>query len=545
MVKRFAKRMTGRLSPKNRDGSSSSVNNSGWYYQSLRPNSAGVVIDEVTALNLSGIWRAVCVKANDITKLPLHLYERLEKGGKRPDLAHKIYELLSYPNQYRTGRKQRRTASVHQILWGNSYQEIIRDEETGDPIRLELLDPRWVVPRRDHEGNLTYWLKGRQSPWSGKKSLLAENCIHFAGISLNGDSGLSPIQTNSDPLGTASALDKFAGTVWGNGALPNGTIECPPGWPDDARANFRELIYEVHGGVAKANRLLILEEGAKFVANSLDLEKLQMLSSREYSIVEIARILNMPPHKLYDLSHDVQRSLEEMNLDYYDGEIKPICEDMADEYVLKLLTVSERKRYFVGFDTSKVMLGTALTRAQTNQIKIQNGVITTNQWRAEDGDNPFDVDLRIMPLNMTRVDDLTSSAGSPTGDEDEDQPTDPEPLALSLRDLSKNVLREALRRMIRREILSIQKASKRSDFSKSWLAGYYSEHQVFLTDSLPPILTMFGLANGKNTDPARLIRSLIERSMSELNSSEDLAATLTAWEATKVETTIQAIEKEL
>ncbi len=435
---KFAKRMKGRLSTRSYG---TSPPDGGWFHTALRPNSAGQFIDEIAALNLAAIWRGVNVKAGDLAKLPLNVYERLPGRGKRPDSSSPIHELLSYPNQYRTGRKQRHAAACHLILWGNSYQEIIRDPETGNPARLELLDPRLVLPRRDDDGRLVFWLKGSRSPWSGRTNLLPENVIHFSGLSLDGDRGLSPVRMTSDPLATATALDRYAGSLWGNGAIPNGVIECPPGWPDDARANFRAAWNDEYQGVRNGNKVAILEEGAKFVATAFDPEKLQMLSSREFSVVEIARIIGIPPHKLFDMSHDIQRSLEETNLDYYETEIDPICQGMADEYGLKLLTVAGRKRSFVAFDTARLMRGKALERAQTNAIKLTNGVMTANEWRAEEGTNPFDQDLRIMPLNMQAIDSKTDADPDP----DDGAPDDPGPLPVADEEAERAAVEEILR----------------------------------------------------------------------------------------------------
>lgn len=353
------------------DGFSTPSTSSVGFLSAFRPTTAGIVVDELTSLNLASIWRAVSVKAGDISKLPLNVHERLGAGGSRIDHSHPVYELLSYPNEYRTGRKQRHAAAVHLILWGNSYQEVIRSPETGEPIRLELLDPRMVQPRRNEHG-LTFWLKGSKSPWSGKHTLLPENVIHFSGLSINGDDGLSTIRTPNEPIGTALALDRYAGSLWGNSASPNGMIECPAEWDDEARNNFRESWFGEHGGVDRANKVGILEDGAKFVPTGFDPEKLQMLASREFSVVEIARIVGIPPHKLFDMSHDIERGLEESNRDYFETEIEPIVQSMADELSLKLLTVAERRRFYFCFDLRGVMKGTALERAQANAIKLQN-----------------------------------------------------------------------------------------------------------------------------------------------------------------------------
>ena len=427
---RFAKTKGKKGRPRLRDGVGvgSPATSAGWYYSALRPNASGVLMDEVTALNLAAIWRGVTVKAGDLTKLPLGLYERLEGEAKRPDRSHPVFRLLNYPNPYQTGRKLRHAANVHQILWGQSFIEVLRDRETGDPLRLELLDPRWCQPRRDEEGRLYYWLKGRKSPWSGRTRLLPENVLHFTGLSLDADGAVPPVQSMGEPLGIAASLDRFAGTFWGNGAIPNGVIECPAGWDDDARVNFRQGWQEEHGGVGMANRVAILEEGAKFVATTADPEKLQVLGAREYSVVEVARIVGIPPHKLYDMSHDIERGLEESNRDYYETDLEPTCLMQADEIDLKLLTAQERGRYYVAFNMNSLMRPNALERAQASDIEMRNGVLTQNEWRADLGRNPFPEDVRLVPLNMQAVSGETAPAPGPAEGEDDPGPSDPEPL---------------------------------------------------------------------------------------------------------------------
>lgn len=549
--RRIAKSVKGRR-PQAREGllPGASSGYLGSWVGSLRPSHAGVHVDETIALNLAGIWRGVNVLAGDLSKLPLNVYERQPNGGKRLDLESPLYELLSYPNEYQTGRKLRFTANVHLILWGNAYVEILRDPESGSPLRLELLDPRWVQPRRDREQRLTYWLKGQKSPWSKRKSLLPENVLHFTGLSLNGDVGVSPIQANAEALGTSLALDRYAGSLWGNGAVPNGVIECPPGWPDDARTNFRTMWQDEHGGVGNANKTSILEEGAKWVATSFNPEQLQMLAAREYSVVEIARILGIPPHKLFDLSHDVERTLEESNRDYYETSLEPITQGQADEITLKLMLVPDRKRYLVAFDMSSLMRGNSLERAQRNDILMRNGIITANEWRSEDGRNPFEQDIRIMPLNMgTVADGTTTATPAPADGEPDETPADPEPLpappSVDIADEARAVLRESLGRMVRREVLNVRKAGKRGEITPEWIEEYYSDHEAILTEAAGPALSLFAKASGNALEARQAIRSLIDSSKAILTSAttpDTLEALLTRWEVDRVEEIIRVIE---
>lgn len=502
-------------------------------------NHSGVIVDEITALNLASIWQAVSVLAGDLAKLPLNIYERLDNGGKRPNTSHQNYELISYPNEYQTGRKLRHAANVHLTLWGNSYIEILRNDD-GDPVRLELLDPRWVTPRRDHNARLTYWLKGNQSPWSGRKTLLPENVIHYTGLSLNGDVGISPIVSNAESIGIGLAVDRYAATLWSNGAVPQGLVECPPGWDELARENFRTYWQDSHSG-GNANRTGILEEGAKWVATSFNPEQLQMLSAREYTVVEVARIVGIPPHKLYDMSHDVERTLEESNRDYYETSLEPICLMQCDELDLKLLNVQERKQLYFAYNMDALMRGNALERAQRNDILMRNGIITDNEWRAEDGRNPFDEDTRFIPANMMIVEDgTTTQSPNPAEGDESVPPLDPEPISLQAE--ARAVLVEALSRMVRREILTIGKMSKRPDFAADAVEDHYRDFEPILIEAIGPALSLYVKVRGLALEPSSVIRRMVAVSKVEIAQASDLEALLTWWESSKVEIIISTME---
>ena len=499
---------------------------------SSRPSSSGIVINELTAMNLTAIWRGVNVLANDLSKLPLNVFRHLPNGkGKHPEYHHDVFKLLSYPNAFQTGRKLRQATMAHVVLYGNSYQEIIRDPETGQATALQLLDPRYVFPFRQDNGDLVYRFRGSKSPWTGKSQILAENCLHFANLTINGDTGLSGIHVCADSIGLSLGVQEYAGNLFTNLAVPQGYIECPPGWDELARQNFRTSWYQEHGGISGSNRVGILEEGAKFVATSFNPEQLQLLSIREFTVKEVARILGIPASKLGDMSNEASRSLSESNRDYYETSVLPFAVNIEDEYALKLFTQEERSTLFVQHNMNSLMREPDSIRAATNEIRMRNGVLTINEWRAEDGRNPFETDGRVLPLNMDIMSDTSldlepsPEEGDPTSEE---QPQDSDVVVAA-----RSVARSALDKIVRREVKNLQKHIVEGKVDSQWAAKYYDKDAAIWRDALVPALTVYAVAKGSRVDPSRVVNIAIERSRTAAIESKNITELLERWTATK------------
>jgi phage portal protein BeeE len=88
------------------------------------------------------------------------------------------------------------------------------------------------------------------------------------------------------------------------------------------------------------------------------------------------------------------------------GIVKPFEQELEK----KLLRRDERKDYQFRFDFEEMLRGNSMVRAQANQIRKANGVITANEWRTSDG---------MAPSEDPEADKLTMNqnlAGKPTGD---------------------------------------------------------------------------------------------------------------------------------
>jgi hypothetical protein len=131
-----------------------------------------------------------------------------------------------------------------------------------------------------------------------------------------------------------------------------------------------------------------------------------MVESRREQIKDIARWLNIPPHKLGDDSKASFSSLEQENRSYVDSTLSPYFHAIADECELKLLSLEEReqRRWFFEFDSSE-LLQTDLASLYDLGVKgVNNRLVTTNEWRWRVGMNPVEFGDTIQgPANVMVV----------------------------------------------------------------------------------------------------------------------------------------------
>jgi hypothetical protein len=149
---------------------------------------------------------------------------------------------------------------------------------------------------------------------------------------------------------------------------------------------------------------MILEEGMKFNKNTIPLEDAQFLLSRQFQIQEIARWLNITPHKLKDLSRSTFSNIEHLQIEYIQDTIQPICELFESEINTQLIEPDLQERLFAEFLLESLLRGDTQSRNAALAIQRQWGIINADEWRAVENMNPLpdgQGEIYIVPTNYT------------------------------------------------------------------------------------------------------------------------------------------------
>jgi HK97 family phage portal protein len=343
------------------------------------PVLSGVVVTPQTALTLTAFYAGVNVIATDVAKLPLGFYRQTTSEGKQPLADDPRHRIVRYkPNPETNAVRYWQMVMGHTLGWGNHYSEIVRDG-SGTATALWPLNPGTTKPVRDDKGALYYEDSNTKKRWR------PEQILHIAGLSFDGIYGYSPATMGRQAIGLGMGAEQFGASLFGNGAIPNGMLETPKKLSEVAVKRLRQSFEHVHAGPQNANRVAILEEGLKFVQTQISPEAAQFLATRQFQILEICRLLNLPPHKLGDYSQSHLANVEESNLDYVTnclgGWLDVVCAELEDKFLFD----EERGQIFAEHDMARLLRGNMNARADYYVKLKTNGIVSADTVAAKEG----------------------------------------------------------------------------------------------------------------------------------------------------------------
>lgn len=364
------------------------------------PNTfAGVPVNTNSALGLPAVWAAVRVLSETLAQLPLILYTRNGNLKARAS-SHPLYELLhKTPNPYTTSYHLRQTMMLHLVTWGNAYCEIEWGED-GYPVALWPLRPdRVTVSIVD--GNRVYDVELADGT---VKRLPAYRVWHVPGLSFDGLVGYSPIRVHMEAIGLGLATQEYGARFFGNGAKPGLVVKHPGTLSDGAMERLKASVEEAHSGLSNAHRVMILEEGMDFTAVGIPPEEAQFLATREFQVLEVARIYRIPPHMLGDMTKTSYASAEELGLQFISYTMMPYLKAFEETISLSLLVGDERKIYFAEFLVDSLLRANTQQRYDAYVKATSNGFMSINEVRALENLNPIEGgDVHLVPLNLTQL----------------------------------------------------------------------------------------------------------------------------------------------
>lgn len=377
--------------------------------QQYGSTSAGKVVNEQTAMQLTTVYACVRTIAEAVAGLPLHLY-RYTDSGKEKAVDNSLYYLLhDEPNPEMSSFTFRETLMTHLLLSGNAYAQKIFDNR-GQVIALYPLMPTQMNVLRDSSGKLVYqytYTPSDSKPGTPKTvNLSSEEVLHIPGLGFNGLVGFSPIAMARNALGLAMATEEFGSKFFANGAQPSGVLEHPGTIKDPEK--LRNEWQRNFGGSSNSNKTAVLEEGLKYHPISIPPDQAQFLESRKFQVNEICRIFRMPPHMVGDLEKSSFNNIEQMSLEFVKYTLDSWVCRWEQGLKRSLLRGDDKKKYFWKFNVDGLLRGDYVSRMNGYAVGRQNGWLSANDIRAlEDmdmipdklGGNLYLVNGNMLPLD--------------------------------------------------------------------------------------------------------------------------------------------------
>ncbi len=399
----------------------------GWWGRTLRgPTSAGIDVDEWVALSMSTVWCCVGAIAADVSKLPVHLYQREDGDGYRTRVRkHPAAVLLQLAaNSEASVFTVRELITSWALLWGNGCAEIERNRR-GDPIALWPLKP-WRMWVRRLNGEVVYDYLDEDGK---SKKLPAEDVLHIRGLGGHTLCGFSVVRFAREAMGGVYAVDEYGRRFFGNGGQPSAILSHPGTIGREARIGIRDDFDAMHQGPDRSHNVAVLEEGMTLEKWSVPPEDGQFLQTRQFNVPEICRWFRFPPHKAGDLTRATFSNIEQSSLDYLGDTLQPWMVRWEQELNRKLLTPTQQDRLYFEHLADAILRTDVKSRSEAYDKAIKGGWMSPDEVRSAENRPPIPNGagrIWLVPTNMTTPAKLKA-------DEDKalegDEPTNPTPPA--------------------------------------------------------------------------------------------------------------------
>lgn len=340
---------------------------------------AGVYVSPYLAENLSVVFACVQVIAETVAMLPLHVYRKAGDGDRIEDPLHPVAQLFAGdPNERQTATEFVEMMTGHCLLRGNAYAEIIRDGR-GAPVGLVPYHPDHVsVVRIPRTGRYAYDVS---LPEGGTRRLLPEEMFHLKDRTDDGVVGKSRLARARETFGSAIATERYAGATFRNGASMSGVLSHPEALGDEAADRLRKSFEQTYSGADKAGKVAVLEEGLRWQQISVSPDDAQMLESRKFSTMALARIYRVPPPVIGEFEGGNYSSISEVGRWFYSHTIMPWLNKWERLIERSLFSSISRRSLEVEFDCDLLLRGDMLTRFQAYRIAREIGVYNANELR--------------------------------------------------------------------------------------------------------------------------------------------------------------------
>ena len=368
---------------------------------------AGERVNIERSQSLSTFYRAANTIIDDYAMMPFQQYVRTNGRINRVEPDPKLYNIPYLmevsPNQWGWTPFQFKQVKMQwKLFHGNSY--VWRPPIF--PQQLLILPADITRPVIEKEtGRL--WYEVRFSISDKPEYIPDVEVMHeMINPDATGFIGRGVVRFARETIGRRLGANKTKSKFYSQGLNPSGVLflENMEVKDDVERDKIRDAFTGKISGSDGAYSIAVADKRIKdFKPVSLSPKDSEFLASMEYDDREIANFFKMPLHML-NMGKEAYNSNEQKFGEYLQQTLDPHLVAMEQGARIRWLTFEEQGTNYFKFNRSSLLRMDAKTRAETNEIKIRSGVMSPNEARAYDDQNPYDLgDDFYMTANYTKI----------------------------------------------------------------------------------------------------------------------------------------------
>jgi HK97 family phage portal protein len=360
-------------------------------------------VSENRALGISAYYRGLSLNSGTLAGIPWKVY----KDTTRERVRQKT--ILDRPNPQQTTFEWFQTQAAQAQGWGNCYSRIVRDGTYTPrqvwPIHPSLVRTEQVEPSDANPAGLLYLVQTK----TGEVRRTQDDIFHVPHLAINGVQGVSPLQVANQVLGIAVAVDDTAGGFFASGSRISGVLsvqnELVDGEADYIKAEWKKR----NTGPDAAGDIVVLPKSTTFSPIAIPPGDAQLLTSRQFSVAEIARLLGIPPHMLGDVTGSTSwgSGIEQQTIGYVTYSLMPWIKLFEQRITAQLLPGGWTSgAWRCEADLAGLLRGDFASRVSGYGQAIRDGWLSRDEVRAMENREAIPNqggETFLVPSNMTLI----------------------------------------------------------------------------------------------------------------------------------------------
>ena len=339
-------------------------------------------ISEEEALSISSVAAATDLITSTIARLPVKLYKQGEKGEYVSIEDSRTFLLNNEPNHLQTAITLKKRIILDYLLHGNSY--IYPEWQRNDLIAIHHIPARNVNVEKYVNKNLPFVVNGVIKVVGADGSMVDFLPDDLMIILKNSEDGLQSsgvLDLNSELLNLALNQQEYSSSLLENGSLPMAILSTPSKLSDKAMERITKSWRSAYQGGKNAGKTVVLEDGMDYKPVSLNPNELDLSTSKNSTLSDIARIFGIPESML-NADANKYNSNEQNNLHFLQYTLEPVITAFESSLNKSLLLEEEKKKgYSFKFDRDSILATTESEKFSTTIQAMKGGLLSVNEAR--------------------------------------------------------------------------------------------------------------------------------------------------------------------
>ncbi len=358
------------------------------------------------AMRIAAAYRCIDILSKGIAQLPLEV-KRNMGGYFSTDASDPLNYLLSVrPNPVHTAFELMRNAVIQTVARGNAYIFPIFGDEGWES--LVLLSP----------GSCSYIPSERRYIVNDSLNRISgvfepDEVIHLRNTSLDGGyTGISTISYAARVLAISANADADNIETFRSGGLVRGFVSGNSGTVGFGTVQDTQLdsvAENIEKQLGSGKNIFSLPGEMKFSQISLSPADIELLSTKQFNVLEICRFFGVPPDKVFAQQSTNYKASEMSQVAFLTDTLQPYLRQIELEFQTKLIPRDLYGEYRIDFNIDSLMQTDLTTQAAYMEKTIATGARTVNYWRRRFGQAPVEggdeamVSANLVPLRSAKL----------------------------------------------------------------------------------------------------------------------------------------------